>query len=232
MSFLSFLGPVLGLAGSIFGGIQKDKGAERANETNILLARENREFQERMSSTAVQRRYADMKLAGINPILAAGGAGASSPSGSVATVTNQREGRASSASGVAMALAQVENTKTQTQLLQSQIRKVNAETYITQQGSSAAELSRSLADIKKLVINPALDLGNAANETIRGNIDLTGDTARKRYQDYKKRKNLSIRNSTPSRTYQNKERDRYDASQRKKSRRANQRIISRGAHAF
>lgn len=65
--------------------------AQKANETNVQLAGENRSWQEKMANTAYQRQVADMRAAGLNPILAAmRGGGADTPAGSVATVTPAR----------------------------------------------------------------------------------------------------------------------------------------------
>ena len=69
MSFLEKIAPFAGPIGGLVGSIFSAKGQDKANRQNIALAREQMAFQERMSNTAVQRRFADLSAAGVNPIL-------------------------------------------------------------------------------------------------------------------------------------------------------------------
>lgn len=85
--------PAIGtlLGGAVSGGLDYLGGKEQ-READLQSAREQMAFQERMSSTAHQREVADLKLAGLNPALSAGGQGASSPQGAKINPENLMKG--------------------------------------------------------------------------------------------------------------------------------------------
>lgn len=68
-------------AGNVGGGIASAVMAKRQ-------AKKQRKFQERMSNTQYQRAMADMRKAGLNPILAYQQGGAGTPSGGQASIPN------------------------------------------------------------------------------------------------------------------------------------------------
>ncbi len=112
---MNWLTGLSGGAGSLIGGLASGlfgyKGSKDQNIASAQQAATQMAFQERMSNTAVQRRMADLKKAGINSILA-GSKEASSPAGAMAPQFNKAQAALSNLSTA----ASIQNTIAQTNL--------------------------------------------------------------------------------------------------------------------
>lgn len=120
------------LAGPLISGGFSAFGAFKQNQAAESLSRETRDWLQMMSGSAHQREVADLRAAGLNPILSAtGGAGSSTPSAPTAPVVNELGEAFSSAMSVRMNQEQLANMRSQRALNEAQGENVRAQAALT-----------------------------------------------------------------------------------------------------
>lgn len=169
------LGEILSAGTTLLGGLVQ-------NVSSAKQAQANREWQEGMSSSAHQREVADLRAAGLNPILSASRGGASTPGGAVAAQGNPTAGVVASALEARRNKAEVDlinqnkanaeqefwRIKANTNLQSQQFNQAQEQTnLLNQQIKTEAERTRHEAAAANIATS------NAKGRALEGQIDET-----------------------------------------------------------
>lgn len=170
---------------SMVSGLLSNEGASERNQAQIAQSQAQMDFQERMSNTAYQRAVADLKGAGLNPMLAYMHGGASTPAGSQAAIEDTMTPAVNSANAVfreanhaSLVREQVANVAADTGLkgastaLQSSLKTkadAEAQTAITQATLNTALAEKANQD--KLTSAASADLMGKQGQSIIANLE-------------------------------------------------------------
>lgn len=169
-------------AGSLLGTYLQAQAQKRINEQNLKYQDEANKLSIDLANTAHQREVADLRAAGLNPILSAGGSGASTPSIGAVQASNPYEGLGHSAGAVSREIGrmfseqyELQNEHTAAEIANTRARRVQIESDAELKLAMADSIraGRSMVDLGKEVITPAAEsfgdwLGNSAFKVGQG----------------------------------------------------------------
>lgn len=181
----------IGSASPILTGAANYFGTKATNAANAQQAQAQMDFQNQQTSTAYQRGTADMKAAGLNPMLAYSQGGASSGAGAQATMGNELGSGANSALSAAQTIqemqkrrSEIEQLGAQTNLTDAQARQSDAQTLNLAAGTKNLGLDGITKEIQNRYsedkFRTEIRLGNSAarlNELRQPKEETTGKAA-------------------------------------------------------
>ncbi|UDN67794.1 DNA pilot protein [robinz microvirus RP_121] len=154
---MAWIGAGAAVGTSLLGGLFARSGQSSANKTNIALQREQQNWEERLSGSAIQRRVQDLRNAGLNPMLAYQGE-ASTPNVSAAHVENEN-------SELGGHIASAGKAVQQAAVIKSQLSNTNADTIAKRaQAALTAQNVETAKHQTAIAANTAKNVGMATEE--------------------------------------------------------------------
>lgn len=143
----ALIGAGIGLIGGLFN-----------NSSQSAMADKQMKFQERMDNTKYQRTMADMKAAGLNPMLAYSQGASGAPSGASAPVQNVGESAVRAAQGSV-------STAAQANLMKEQLTNLSMDTRLKMAQAAGAVENAKLANANSALVLGRMpyEIDNAAN---------------------------------------------------------------------
>lgn len=142
--------------GGALAGLGSYYGQASANRVNRDIARDQMAFQERMSNTSWQRAVADMRAAGINPMLAVSQGGASSPPGAQTRVESALD------KGINSAI----NAR-QMSLVKEQIKNIQADTSLKMSQRNLSDSQNEVSFMEQMLKREQAEVAAASAQAIR-----------------------------------------------------------------